>query len=89
MTSRRELTLPDLEIDEGPITVSLWLVERGAAVAQGDPVLEVLAGAAVIDLPAPVDGILAERLVAEDDSIEVGQVLAVFQRDEDRSPENR
>ena len=62
-----------------PITVSLWLVERGSRVVEGDQVLEVLAGAATVDLAAPAEGILVETLVEEDDPIVVGQPLAVIE----------
>ena len=78
---RRELILPDLGLDDQPITVSLWLVKRGTRVAAGDPVLEVLAGPATFDLPAPIDGVLVERLVEEDETLVVGQRLAVIESD--------
>jgi len=77
--SRRDLILPDLAIDETPITASVWLVGRGKRVAAGDPILEVLAGVVTVDLPSPADGVLAEKLVAEDESLEVGQRLAVIE----------
>jgi pyruvate/2-oxoglutarate dehydrogenase complex dihydrolipoamide acyltransferase (E2) component len=73
------LVLPDLGIGDQPITVSLWLVERGSRVAAGDPLVEVLAGAATVDLPAPADGLLAETLVEENDRLAVGQRLAVIE----------
>lgn len=78
---RHELILPDLGIDKVPIVVSLWLVERGSRVAEGDQVLEVLAGPATVDLPAPADGVLVEMLVEEDDTLSVGQRLAVIRSD--------
>ena len=77
--SRHEIILPDLEIDDVPIVVSLWLVEQGSRVAAGQPVVEVLAGAATVDLSAPADGILAETLVGEDEPIRVGRPLAVIE----------
>ncbi len=76
---RHELTLPELGIDDRPITVSLWLVERDTRVAAGDPVLEVLAGPATVDLPAPADGVLVETFVEEDDPLQVGQRLGVVE----------
>ena len=78
---RHDLILPDLGIDDQPITVSLWLAEPGRRVAEGDPVLEVLAGPATVDLAAPADGILVEALVSEDDRLSVGQRLAVIESD--------
>jgi len=76
---RHELTLPELGLDGQPIVVSLWLVERGARVREGEQVLEVLAGPATIDLPAPADGVLVDMLVEEDDVLRVGQPLAVIE----------
>ena len=66
---RIELCLPDLGLDDQPITLSVWLVSRGARVAAGERVAEILAGPATVDLPSPVDGILFERLVDEDETI--------------------
>jgi pyruvate/2-oxoglutarate dehydrogenase complex dihydrolipoamide acyltransferase (E2) component len=79
--SRHELTLPDLGIDDQPILLSGWLVEPGGRVAEGDPLVEILAGAATVDLPSPADGILSQTLAAEDEPLTVGQRLAVIESD--------
>jgi pyruvate/2-oxoglutarate dehydrogenase complex dihydrolipoamide acyltransferase (E2) component len=84
MRRRYELILPDLGLDDQPIVAGLWLVEEGSRVAAGEPLLEVLAGSAVVDLPAPADGVLAEILVAEDEPLRTGQRLAVIEWDEVR-----
>ena len=73
--NRTPLTLPELGMGETPITVSLWLVEPGEQVIEGDRVVEILAGAATVDLSAPTSGILAEVLVDEDEPVTVGQTL--------------
>ena len=78
---RRYLILPDLGIDEQPIVASLWLLRRGQHVKAGDRVLEVLAGAATVDLPAPGDGLLAETLISEGEPLQVGRRLAVIESD--------
>ena len=77
--TRRELTLPDLGIDGQPIVLSAWLVACGSRVAAGEPIVEILCGAATVDLPSPGDGILAEKLAAEDEPIRVGRPLAVIE----------
>ena len=46
-----DLVLPDLGLDEQPISLSLWLVKKGGHVTAGEPIVEVLAGAATVDLP--------------------------------------
>jgi pyruvate/2-oxoglutarate dehydrogenase complex dihydrolipoamide acyltransferase (E2) component len=76
---RIELCLPELDLDDQPITLSAWLVPRGARVTAGERVAEVLAGPATVDLPSPVEGVLVRRLVDEDDPISVGQPLAVIE----------
>jgi len=72
------LTLPELGLEGRPVVASLWLVRRGERVAQGDAVLEVLAGEATVDLPAPASGVLARKLVEENAPLVVGQRLAVI-----------
>jgi pyruvate/2-oxoglutarate dehydrogenase complex dihydrolipoamide acyltransferase (E2) component len=76
-----ELILPELGLDDLPITASLWLVEPGCSVSAGDPLLEVLAGPITVDLPAPADGVLAETLVEENETLVVGQRLALIEAD--------
>ncbi len=78
---RHYLLLPELGIDHQPIVLSLWLAEQGHRVEAGEPVLEVLAGVATVDLSAGADGLLVETLVAEDESLRVGQRLAVIESD--------
>lgn len=72
------LTLPDLGMPASAVTASLWLVRRGERVAEGEAVLEVLAGEATVDLPAPASGVLVRKLVAENEPLEPGQRLAVI-----------
>ena len=80
---RHELIMPDLGLAQQPIVLSLWLVRRGSRVVEGDPVLEVSAGPAVVDLSAPAGGVLVEMLAAEDDPLAVGQRLGVIESAED------
>lgn len=61
------------------VSVSVWLVAEGAAVAEGDRVVELVAGGATIDLEAPVTGRLAVQCIDEDAPIAPGTVLAEFE----------
>ena len=85
-TRRHTLVLPDLELADCPIKVSLWLVPRGSRLAAGDAVLEVVAGSATVDLPSPVAGVLRKKLVDEEQTLAVGQELAVIEEEEDPGP---
>jgi pyruvate/2-oxoglutarate dehydrogenase complex dihydrolipoamide acyltransferase (E2) component len=74
-----QLILPDLGMADQPIVLSLWLVSPGSLVTRGQPIAEVLVGAATVDLPSPADGVLLEALVDEDEPIAVGQALAIIE----------
>lgn len=79
MTPRHELVLPDLGLKEHSVWASVWLVGEGAAVSEGDRLLEVLCDSATIDLPSPATGVLVEQCVSEGDELHAGQVLGVIE----------
>ena len=81
MMNGTPLTLPDFGLGDQPIVLSLWLVRRESRVAEGEPLVEVLAGAATVDLPSPVDGVLAEKSASAGDVLAVGQQLAMIDGD--------
>src|SRR5690348_7846175 len=71
-----EVTLPALgeSVTEG--TVTRWLKEVGDTVAVDEPLLEVSTDKVDTEIPSPVAGTLLELLVSEDETVEVGGVLA-------------
>lgn len=78
-SGRPRLFVPELGLGGGPIALSLWLVPEGAEVVEGDRVVELVAGAATVDLEAPVSGRLVLQLVDEDAPVAVGTALAEFE----------
>ena len=78
MHDARPIILPELGLVDQPIVLSLWLVKEGSQVVEGEPVVEVMADGVTVDLPAPADGVLLEKLVAEGESLNVGQRLAAI-----------
>ena len=80
--ARLEMRLPDLGLPEKNVRLSVWLAARGSRVERGEPILEVTSGAVTVDLPAPASGELAERIAAEDDTLEPGAPVAVILTDE-------
>lgn len=78
-TRRHNLVVPDLGMEDVTVTVSCWLVPLYAHVTRGDRVVELLAGAATVDLPAPADGRLCARLTEEDEAVVCGQILGVIE----------
>jgi pyruvate dehydrogenase E2 component (dihydrolipoamide acetyltransferase) len=72
-----EVTLPALgeSVTEG--TVTRWLKQVGDSVAVDEPLLEVSTDKVDTEIPSPVAGTLLEIKAQEDDTVEVGAVLAV------------
>lgn len=77
-SAEQDLRVPPLGFPAGMVSVSVWLVGEGATVLAGDRVVQLVAGAATIDLLAPVSGRLARHLVDEDQMVEPGDLLAIF-----------
>lgn len=73
-----EVTLPALgeSVTEG--TVTRWLKSIGDTVEVDEPLLEVSTDKVDTEIPSPVAGTLQEIRVAEDETAEVGSVLAVI-----------
>ncbi|MFC7580530.1 2-oxoglutarate dehydrogenase, E2 component, dihydrolipoamide succinyltransferase [Schaalia naturae] len=76
--SGTEVTMPALgeSVTEG--TVTTWLKKVGDAVAIDEPLLEVSTDKVDSEVPAPASGYLAEIRVPEDETVEVGTVVAVI-----------
>ncbi len=74
--SRIEVPMPQMgeSIAEG--TVSRWLKAPGDTVERDEPILEISTDKVDAEIPSPSDGVLAEILVAEGETVEVGTVVA-------------
>jgi len=71
------LLLPDLGSDRA--TFSLWHVAVGERVRLGERVAEVLIPGALVDISAPVAGVLSECLAREGEALSAGQLLGVIE----------
>ena len=73
-----EVRMPALgeSVTEG--TVTTWLKAVGDAVDADEPLLEVSTDKVDSEVPSPVAGFLAEIRVPEDETVEVGTVVAVI-----------
>ncbi len=72
-----EVNLPELgeSVTEG--TITRWLKQVGDTVEVDEPLLEVSTDKVDTEIPSPVGGTLLEIKAEEDDTVEVGTVLAV------------
>lgn len=71
----REFRLP--EIGEGihEAEIVRWLVDEGERVKEFDPIVEVQTDKALVELPAPISGHIAEILVPVGSVVKVGDIL--------------
>ena len=72
-----EVTMPALgeSVTEG--TVSSWLKAVGDTVEADEPLLEVATDKVDTEVPSPASGVLLEIRVPEDETVEVGTILAI------------
>jgi pyruvate dehydrogenase E2 component (dihydrolipoamide acetyltransferase) len=72
-----DVTLPALgeSVTEG--TVTRWLKQVGDTVTLDEPLLEISTDKVDTEIPSPVEGTVLEIKVGEDETVEVGAVLAV------------
>ena len=69
-----------LTMEDG--TVVAWYVDEGDHVVEGEMIAEVETEKVENELEAPCAGVVARILVDEDETVEVGAVLAVIAADE-------
>ncbi|WP_153506195.1 biotin/lipoyl-containing protein [Cumulibacter manganitolerans] len=76
--SGTDVTMPALgeSVTEG--TVTRWLKQVGEEVQADEPLLEVSTDKVDTEIPAPASGTLLEIRVQEDETVDVGAVLAVI-----------
>ena len=73
-----DVEMPELgeSVTEG--TITQWLKSVGDTVEVDEPLLEVSTDKVDTEIPSPVAGTLVEILADEDDTIEVGEVIALI-----------
>jgi len=73
--------LPDLGENVIKATISYWYFESGAAVTEGNDLVEVATDKATFNVPAPCSGTLIEISAHEGDVVHPGDVLATIEED--------
>jgi pyruvate dehydrogenase E2 component (dihydrolipoyllysine-residue acetyltransferase) len=74
-----EIKLPPLKENVEQVDVNSVLVKTGDEVTEGQPLLEVQADKAALDVPSPINGRVTEVKVKPGDQIKVGQVIFVVE----------
>jgi pyruvate/2-oxoglutarate dehydrogenase complex dihydrolipoamide acyltransferase (E2) component len=76
---RYVVKLPKLGDTTDVVTIARWYINPGEAVEPGDALVGVETDKVEIDVPAPVSGILTERLVSDGDEVATGAPIAIVE----------
>jgi pyruvate/2-oxoglutarate dehydrogenase complex dihydrolipoamide acyltransferase (E2) component len=76
---RASVKLPKLGDTANQVVVVAWNVSVGATIAEGEALLTVQTDKVDVDVPSPVAGTIVEQLVAPDDEVSVGDVIALVE----------
>ncbi len=72
-------TLPSLGDDAGDeAKVSFTYVDEGDSVEEGDDLIEMVTDKATFNVPSPKSGTITKLLVAEDDTVKVGEAICIM-----------
>ena len=73
-----EVVMPQMGVSVSEGTITKWLKQPGEAIARDEALLEISTDKVDTEIPSPGDGIVAEILVAEGETVEVGSLLALI-----------
>lgn len=74
-----ELLLPKMGESVAEATIIKWLKQPGDLISFDDAVLEIATDKVDSEVPSPVEGKLVKQLFAEDEVVQVGQVVAIIE----------
>ena len=76
--TQTEVVMPQMGVSVSEGTVTKWLKQVGEAIGRDEPLLEISTDKVDTEVPSPAEGVVAQILVQEGDTVEVGTVLAVI-----------
>lgn len=71
-----EIPMPRVSEEVNEYTLTAWHKHAGSQVAVGEVIAEAMTDKANVEVESPVAGVLAEILVAQDETVVVGQAIA-------------
>jgi 2-oxoglutarate dehydrogenase E2 component (dihydrolipoamide succinyltransferase) len=71
-----EVVMPQMGVSVSEGTITKWMKQPGEPVGRDEPLLEISTDKVDTEVPSPGEGVLAEILVQEGETVEVGTVIA-------------
>jgi len=76
--TQTEVVMPQMGVSVSEGTITKWLKQVGDPVARDEPLLEISTDKVDTEVPSPGEGVLAQIVVQEGETVEVGTVIAVI-----------
>ena len=76
--TQTEVVMPQMGVSVSEGTVTKWLKQVGDAIGRDEPLLEISTDKVDTEVPSPAEGVVAQILVQEGETVEVGTVLALL-----------
>jgi len=73
-----EVVMPQMGVSVFEGTITKWLRQVGDPIGRDEPLLEISTDKVDTEVPSPAEGIVAQILAAEGETVEVGTVIAVI-----------
>jgi 2-oxoglutarate dehydrogenase E2 component (dihydrolipoamide succinyltransferase) len=73
-----DVVMPQMGVSVSEGTITKWLKSEGEPIARDEALLEISTDKVDTEIPSPADGVVAQILVQEGETVEVGAVLAVI-----------
>jgi 2-oxoglutarate dehydrogenase E2 component (dihydrolipoamide succinyltransferase) len=73
-----DVVMPQMGVSVSEGTITKWFKSEGEHIAADEPLLEISTDKVDTDVPSPGEGVVAQILVQEGQTVEVGTVLAVI-----------
>jgi pyruvate/2-oxoglutarate dehydrogenase complex dihydrolipoamide acyltransferase (E2) component len=73
-----EVVMPQMGVSVSEGTVTKWLRQVGEPIQRDEPLLEISTDKVDTEVPSPAEGVVAQILVQEGETVEVGTVLALI-----------
>jgi pyruvate/2-oxoglutarate dehydrogenase complex dihydrolipoamide acyltransferase (E2) component len=76
--TQTEVVMPQMGVSVSEGTVTKWLRQVGEPIQRDEPLLEISTDKVDTEVPSPAEGVVAQILVQEGETVEVGTVLALI-----------
>jgi len=76
--TQTEVVMPQMGVSVSEGTITKWLRQVGDPIGRDEPLLEISTDKVDTEVPSPAEGIVAQILAAEGETVDVGTVIAVI-----------